>query len=52
MGKALKNAISVIIILLVIVGAFVAGDYFNLNISKKPLHRNRFLIQNHTLQNK
>ena len=34
MGKALKNAISVIIILLVIVGAFVAGDYFNLNISK------------------
>lgn len=33
MGKLLKNFFTLVIILLVIVGAFVAGDYFDLNLS-------------------
>ena len=33
MGKTLKKYLILIIILLLIVGAFIAGDYFNLNLS-------------------
>ena len=33
MGKALKKTISFLLVLLLIGGAFIAGDYFKLNVS-------------------